>query len=384
MKTDISFDASAVEEAFLVHYGIKGMHWGIRRDAYLDARRAKNQEKAQEYIQKAERLETKIIDLQAQKRTVKGYKRGRIQDEISRARVSQKEALGDAQRFQEGKRLTAKQAHRVRTAAFVGGTLAAYGLYSATQSGNVRRLAQMGKRFVLNDIDVPFRTTDKYSSKQLTAREIELTVIPGINPGYGRPGTKMNCRRATIAYEMRRRWYDVSATKTTNARGQDTGGLYNTTNPGRNNVPAGLIGISTRYMLDKGKRKLGIGDTDFSDRIDASPEFTRGFHDGSVPPVDHLGQSFVTGGDIFDSLAKLPDRARGELGVAWNGGGGHSMAFEIVDGKPVIFDAQSGARYSQPDQLTAKFGRRIAEAGFTRLDDLELNPDFLMRWLRNA
>lgn len=381
MKKNISFDASAVEEAFIEHYGIKGMHWGIRRDAYLDARRAKSQERAKEYIQKAERLETKIIDLQAQKRTVKGYKRGRIQDEISRSRISQKAALADAQRFQEGKRLTAKQSKNLRTALIVGGTLAAYGAYSATQSGNMRRLAVKGKQFILKDVDLPFKENRSYAQKDMDSEEIFRKVVRGINPNYGQPGTKMNCRRATMAYEMRRRGYDVEATRTTNARGQDTGGLYNATNPGRNHVPAGIIGISTRVVLDAAKDKFKIGDSTFSERIQSDSSFAKGYHTEEVGSNSIFG-SMVRGNDIFKSLSNLPDRARGEVGVSWNGGGGHSLAFEIIDGVPVIFDTQSRKVFRSGADIDTAYGSRIATAGFSRLDDLELDPDFLLRWVK--
>ncbi len=381
MKTDISFDASAAEEAFIEHYGIKGMHWGIRRDAYLDARRAKGQKRAQEYIQKAERLETKIIDLQAQKRTVKGYKRGRIQDEISRSRVSQKAALADAQRFQEGKRLTAKQSKNLRTALIVGGTLAAYGAYSATQSGNMRRLAVKGKQFILKDVDLPFKEKRSYARKDMDSEEVFAKVVRGINPNYGQPGTKMNCRRATMAYEMRRRGYDVEATRTTNARGQDTGGLYNATNPGRNHVPAGILGISTRVLLDTAKDKFKIGDSTFNERIQSDSSFAKGYHTEEVGSNSIFG-SMVRGNDIFKGLSNLPNGARGEVGVSWNGGGGHSLAFEIFDGVPVIFDTQSRKVFRSGADIDTAYGSRIATAGFSRLDDLELDPDFLLRWVK--
>src|SRR4029077_17292919 len=56
-------------------------------------------------------------------------------------------------------------------------------------------------------------------------------VVAPINPGYGDLGTKMNCRRATFAYEMRRRGYDVKATKSVKGTGQMPLSLLKATDP---------------------------------------------------------------------------------------------------------------------------------------------------------
>lgn len=59
------------------------------------------------------------------------------------------------------------------------------------------------------------------------------------------------------------------------------------------------------------------------------------------------------------------------------------MAWEIVGGKPVIFDTQVRRKYTSLEDIE-KLGNNIAEAGFTRLDNKELNEDFLRRWVKNA
>lgn len=86
---------------------------------------------------------------------------------------------------------------------------------------------------------------------------------------------------------------------------------------------------------------------------------------------------------IFDSIAKEPNGARGELGVGWSFGGGHSMAWEIVNGRPVIFDAQAGLKFDSPDSF-AKIAGRVGKAGYTRLDNLQLNDEYLKRWVNNV
>lgn len=58
------------------------------------------------------------------------------------------------------------------------------------------------------------------------------------------------------------------------------------------------------------------------------------------------------------------------------------MAYEIFDGKPVIFDAQTGKAFDSVKAMSDSMD--IGGAGFTRLDNLDLNTDYLRRWVRNA
>lgn len=91
----------------------------------------------------------------------------------------------------------------------------------------------------------------------------------------------------------------------------------------------------------------------------------------------------VAPNDILSSLSKQPNGARGELGMMFKGGGGHSMAWEIVQGKPVIFDTQTGKTYKSALDI-AQLSTNLTHSGFTRLDDKALNTNFLMRWVKNA
>ena len=68
--------------------------------------------------------------------------------------------------------------------------------------------------------------------------------------------------------------------------------------------------------------------------------------------------------------------------MRWLNGGGHSMAYEIVNGKPVIFDTQRQKVFKDIADLDI-YTSRAKDAGFTRLDNKDLNTDFLQRWLKN-
>lgn len=175
---------------------------------------------------------------------------------------------------------------------------------------------------------------------------IQKSVVKQVNPNFGRAGTKMNCRRCTMAYEMRRRGYDVKATKTNTANQQEANGLKRLT-PNKNHESVwGEKQISTTSALTF-----------------ASPE--------------------KRSADIFAALAKHPDGARGEVTVGWHMGGGHSMAWEMIRGKPIIFDAQTGDVFRSPAAFT-KHAHMVADAAYTRTDTLKMDEAFLRRWVSNV
>lgn len=185
---------------------------------------------------------------------------------------------------------------------------------------------------------------DASLTHKMSVDDLQKKVIKPINSDYGAKGTKMNCRRCTFAYEMRRRGYDVKATKSSFATGQDTLGLH--------------LATSKHFKRQEsvwGNKQIHFNDQSPSGRSEA----------------------------IFKSLSKHPEGARGELGMAWQMGGGHSVAWEIVQGKPVIFDTQSSITYRSPKEFT-KFASVIHDAAYTRLDNAPLNDAFMRKWAQNA
>jgi hypothetical protein len=65
------------------------------------------------------------------------------------------------------------------------------------------------------------------------------------------------------------------------------------------------------------------------------------------------------------------------------GGGAHSMSYEIFNKKPVIIDNQTGRIFKSSKELMEQVPS-IREAGFTRLDNADLNMDYLLKWVKNA
>lgn len=356
------------EDVYLAHYGVKGMKWGVRNeDRPVSAKRqARREAKAAGYDAHAARLRTRLSTLEKNKER---YHPAYYETNKKDLEKELKDTEDAAQAKREG-RLTAKQKRNLMIA---GGLLAAYGTYKIANTGEVNRQILKGKAFV-HGKDSVFNKNEKLARKDMDVDEIMSDVVKHINPGYGGIGTKQNCRRATFAYEMRRRGFDVAATRTTNAYGQTAAGLINATSPGEKFLPTSKVGMISKALKEQVEKK----------RIGASTPFTDAITGAVVGKERIRATNQTIDNAIFTKLRSMPDGARGELGVTWTPGGGHSVAWEIVKGKPVIFDTQSGKRFTSAAEMTKEYGNIIKDAGVTRLDNIPLNDEFLMRWMKNA
>ena len=356
-------------EDFLAHYGRKGMQWGVvndddapssnstkasqlKKDSVTPEQAAKREAKAVKYDTAATKLRTEQASLQ--KRLDKSpsvFEKHQLKNEIKEIDKLAKTAEKDAVAAREG-RMSSRKKKLLVGAAVAGGLVATYGSYKMAQSGQFTSMATKGKAHLNgNPMDL-FKKNSKLANPDYSADDIMKNVIPGVNPGYGKWGTNMNCRRATFAYEMRRRGYDVQATRTSNASGQ---------------TALGVIDATTRKKLDKTTKMRTALD-----------QYANG--------LGKVGFDSGRAEDIFKRLEQEPDRSRGEFAVSWMSampgipGGGHSMAYEIIKGKAHIFDTQSGEEYKNSD--TTEMFWNIDTAAFTRLDNVTLNESYLSRWVR--
>lgn len=149
---------------------------------------------------------------------------------------------------------------------------------------------------------------------------------------------KQNCGFCTIAYDLRRRGYDVQA------------------------IPKPGYGLSndTIAKLYETKDHKPIKPTSISPYDD-----------------DHkfIGYSAYTD-RLFDSFEKGGDGASGELHVNWAGGGGHSMAYQVINGKGYVLDCQTNTMYDRED-YSKLIAPDVNYTGYTRLDDKVLKEDSL-------
>lgn len=369
-------------DEFLSHHGVKGMKWGvINKDdpatqptTKQESKTAARNANAQKYVDKANDAQRKIDELLASPGTT-SFQRARIHKQVTELKQVKKQALVDADKKRQGK-LSTNQKKVAIGAAVVAGTLLAVGAYNMGQSGELTQNIQRGKAFVTGK--GPWKERPGLARTDLTPDQLQFFVAKKVNPGYGLPGTKVNCRRCTFAYEMRRRGYDVAATKTTNGSGQTVAGLYNALSTS-GDIVEGRRGILTRTLKEEYKTQIDPkAASPFKDLVEMSS--------GGLG-LNPISRNIKNGGsieyDVFDALRTQPSGARGELGMTWVGGGAHSIAWEIVKGEPVIFDTQSGKMFKSPSEFV-ELAHGIKDAAFTRLDNMPLNTDFLQRWVTSA
>jgi hypothetical protein len=360
----------------LVHVGVKGMRWGVRKEretsdgksaSRTERRQARRNRRADKHEAAADRAQVEIDKIKANPSRWVGIQRRRNEQarELERYRDTHLKAAKDLRED----RMTDFQKKAIIGTGAAAAVLVAYGSYKMVDSGTAHQ--------ILNR-NVPLKQNDLLSRK-MSPDSIMKEVVAPINPNYGELGTKMNCRRATFAYEMRRRGMDVRATKSVSGTGQTVAGMLNATDP-KANFKTGrisMLGNLTKEQIaeSKGARRGPITE---AVKLGGMGKEPIGKWSGLLQTVTPREKSQT----IFEAIAEHPEGARGELGVRWNAGGAHSMAWEKINGKVHIFDTQNGERYTQ--ESFKKVASNIQEVGMTRLDNLELNQNYLRRWVTNV
>lgn len=143
------------------------------------------------------------------------------------------------------------------------------------------------------------------------------------DPNDGSSGYDNNCYSCTLAYDMRRRGYDVDSVYDENG--------------------------------------------DSLDNIEAC------YKDA------HFEQTRKKGAKLQKELEqKYPEGAHGQICVFWRGGGGHSMAWEIQDGKAIIRDCQSGKVYTNFEKVVGK-QYVTGDVNILRTDDKQISDTMATR-----
>lgn len=323
----------------LYHYGVKGMKWGVRKEYEPVGRKKRSVSRSNKKSRHRLRLEEKYRS------------KGMSNNEAEKA--------------------TSKRIRKEKIAIGTAAVVAAIATYKLADSGELNRLAQKGKAFIHGN-PPQWRKKPLLADPQMSAEDIYKNVVKTINPDFydpTRPVSKdnmlragfllsnSNCRRCTFAYELRRRGFDVMATKSFNGGGQDGLGIYNATH----DKP-----ISRLEWKLKPK------------------EITKSIRSG----LTYTGININKYGDAFNSITKsieseCPNRSRGELSIQFDNGLSHSVAWEIINGKACLFDCQTRTIYDSLKSIIDKSRHEIVDAGFTRLDDKKLNNDFLLKWVKN-
>ena len=306
------------KDDYLAHYGVLGMKWGVRKDGLPQGTKgSKGPSNASVAAQAI--LDTPPVSLLARylipNTTAMSYGLAVTVDYITNhgTKTLSEVALDHAKNKK---------------------TLIGIGVNIA-DSGKYRTPLVLGN----------WKKNETLSKPNMSLSEITEKVVKPVNPQFPGLGTTNNCMRATYTYEMRRRGYDVTSTKTIFATGQTK--------------TAQKMSTLSRAKNTKIKRE----------RVDK--------------PFSWMYLKVPKSSTTMKTLGKEPNGSRGELQMRWKGGGGHSVAYEIIKGKPVVIDAQSGKTYTTSSQLDTLLSSAFS-ASYLRLDDKNLNDMSIAAWVKNT
>lgn len=362
----------------LSHFGVKGMHWGVVKQDTSKNLSSRRQKKVNNLSSKILMSNAHIKELNTELNSLPNsfkpnivYKKYELMKDLDNQSYRNQIMRRDIEAIRNGK-LTSNQKKLLiggLVVVAVGGVVT-YG--ALKDSGQLNSLTLRGKSF-LNGEEFNFVKNQAFS-KNLNPDELLKDVVKGLNPKYNTPGGQMNCRRVTMAYELRRRGYDVVATTSPFGTGQSESGLINALTKGeKNKIASSSLSKMVLTGADGIRTKIA-GDT----RINPA----RTFSVKNLSNIDHPMSS-----SLLENFKTMPERARGEIVFNFKQFG-HSMSWEIIGGKPYVFDGQKAVRYDMADpsgfaKLIGKWGTPVA-AEATRLDDLDLDVSFLSRWATNS
>lgn len=350
---------------FIAHYGVKGMRWGVRKKEETAGGDAptKRQERAKIHTANADVAQAHIDELKKQPIRFGGKRKIRNLEE------ERDKELATAKAMEEG-RLTPTQKKLLIGGGIAVALVAAYAGYKYMDSGGLNsRLTQIG-----GGPAAKWKRNPTLARKNPSPAELEL-IARGANPDFGAIGTTNNCRRCTMAYELRRRGFDVRATRSTQGTGQNAVGMIQAVDRNAPKMRTGLPSVFKRAAADQ----LTNDQPGFESRYNATKELGKRTLSRKYTSEDRLTDKVDS---VRDAVQSMPNGARGELGLKWHGGGGHSIAWEVVNGKAIFIDAQNGNVFDTNSHTMDSYLLRTERTTLTRLDNQPLNHDFLERWVK--
>lgn len=200
-------------------------------------------------------------------------------------------------------------------------------------SSDAYRLTQAGQSYVKTKLYAKEREgckVDKKTGLLLKNKEMSREDdIARVNPAVHNfdKNTKNNCMLCTSTYDLRRRGYEVTARKALYGYEEND--------------------ITSWYPKAKVNEITGLNEK------------------GKPSKKAMIKQ-------VKSELVKQGDGARGNLIVRWSRmKGGHSVAYEIVNGELVIMDTQVNKTYSKPEYFLKRCSPTVK---YARLDNVPFDP----------
>lgn len=332
----------------IYHYGVKGMHWGVRRYQNYDGtlihpKGDKNGRAQKEYhindpkgnksVRVTELVKSSLDDPAAGIGTIRKEVASSIL--VSAASVPVSVAIGMA-----GMPVTGAYTAATGLAVGAAGVSSMHDL--AVGKKAIKDLKKENERIAaIKEVD---KATGFHKKQEEMTPEEDMKHV---NPGYRNfnGDTKSNCMLCTATYELRRRGYDVTA---------------NFTQEGMTSK------INERWFT--GAKLKG-------DRLKMNNMKTEAEVDDYLKACDLSRKANGIATNVkkdMTDIIKQGDGARGNIMVLFAGGvTGHSMAYEVKGGKVIIRDAQTNKTYNNAEETVFPY---LLTMTYCRLDNCKINP----------
>lgn len=190
-----------------------------------------------------------------------------------------------------------------------------------------------------------------------------------VNPGIKNfnENTKNNCVLCSMAYEMRRRGYDAMSREASEGYSDDVWEkIFNNAKIERTDVMSQKHPNESKIFQDVIQHK----NNDFDPKA---------FAKASIVLRGDRAYKREKANSTLDLMSKQQN-SRGTILVAWGNGSGHSMAYEVKDGHVKILDAQVNKEFS--GEKAKKLLYNTIDQRVVRLDNLKINKENIKKVVR--